>query len=53
LNSGVPLALTGNTDLAAQFDSFTRQVLDPSNDSQALPNSKRTLLGLEKLASIW
>ena len=29
LNSGVPLALTGNSDIAAQFDSFTRRVLDP------------------------
>ena len=28
LNSGVPLALTGNTPLAAQFDSFTRRMLD-------------------------
>jgi pilus assembly protein CpaE len=53
LNSGVPLALTGNTDLAAQFDSFTRHVLDPSLDAPALPTAKRHLLGLEKLASIW
>ena len=28
LNSGVPLALTGSTPLAAQFDSFTRRMLD-------------------------
>jgi Flp pilus assembly CpaE family ATPase len=53
LNSGVPLALTGNTDLAAQFDAFTRQVLDRSNDAPALPTTRRNLLGLEKLASIW
>jgi len=53
LNSGVPLALTGNTDLAAQFDSFTRHVLDPSLDAPPLPAAKRHLLGLEKLASIW
>jgi pilus assembly protein CpaE len=54
LNSGVPLALTGNTDLAAQFDAFTRQVLDPSSsDTPALPTTRRNLLGLEKLASIW
>ena len=25
LNSGVPLALTGNSDIATQFDHFTRQ----------------------------
>src|SRR3954464_6609353 len=30
LNSGVPLALTGNSDIAAQFDSFTRGIVDPS-----------------------
>ena len=30
LNSGVPLALTGNSDIAAQFDSFTRQIVDPA-----------------------
>ena len=29
LNSGVPLALTGNSDIATQFDHFTRQILDP------------------------
>jgi Flp pilus assembly CpaE family ATPase len=29
LNSGVPLALSGNTDLAAQFDRFTRRILEP------------------------
>src|SRR5216683_7710859 len=29
LNSGVPLALTGNSDIAAQFDHFTRQILEP------------------------
>jgi hypothetical protein len=27
LNSGVPLALSGDTDLASQFDSFTRGIL--------------------------
>src|SRR4030095_14005364 len=29
LNSGVPLALTGNSDMALQFDRFTRRILDP------------------------
>src|SRR5207237_7086366 len=29
LNSGVPLSLAGNSDIAAQFDAFTRGVLDP------------------------
>ena len=52
LNSGVPLALTGNSDIAAQFDSFTRHVLEPNTD--ATPTSgKRRLPGLEKIASLW
>ena len=53
LNSGVPLALMGNSDIAAQFDSFTRRVLDPVGEAPPLPTAKRGLLGLEKLASIW
>jgi Flp pilus assembly CpaE family ATPase len=53
LNSGVPLALTGNSDIAAQFDSFTRRLLEPAATAAALPAAKRSLLGLEKLASIW
>ena len=54
LNSGVPLALTGNSDIAAQFDHFTRQILDPAAaETAATPPSKRNLLGLQKLASIW
>ena len=52
LNSGVPLALTGHTDMAAQFDSFTRGILDPS--AEAPPTApRRSRLGLERLASIW
>src|SRR6476660_7660531 len=33
LNSGIPLALTGNSDIAAQFDAFTRQILDRSAEA--------------------
>src|SRR5262249_2868912 len=53
LNSGVPLALTGNSDIAAQFDSFTRKVLEPGSDTTAAAPGKRRLPGIEKLASIW
>ena len=53
LNSGVPLALTGNSDIATQFDHFTRQILDPTAEAVAAPPAKRNLLGLQKLASIW
>ena len=51
LNSGVPLALSGNTDLAVQFDLFTRGVLDPTAEAST-PAPKRKL-GLERFASIW
>src|SRR4029079_1025415 len=29
--SGVPLALTGNSDIATHFDRFTRLILDPAD----------------------
>src|SRR5436190_4150557 len=50
LNSGVPLALAGNSDIAAQFDAFTRRILDPS---AAGAGGKRGALGIEKIASLW
>ncbi len=54
LNSGVPLALTGdNTDLAQQFDSFTRQILGPVGEASAPAPARRGLLNLERIASIW
>jgi pilus assembly protein CpaE len=53
LNSGVPLALAGNSDMAAQFGHFTRLILDPNADAAAAQPQKRNLLGLQKLASIW
>jgi pilus assembly protein CpaE len=54
LNSGVPLALTGNSDIAAQFDHFTRLILEPDAAAPApAPSARRRLPGLERLASIW
>ena len=53
LNSGVPLALTGNSDIASQFDSFTRQILEIGAEAPAPPPARRKLAGLERLASIW
>jgi pilus assembly protein CpaE len=52
LNSGVPLALSGDSAIAEQFDSFTRRLLELD---LAKPSSgeKRSVLGLEKLASLW
>ena len=53
LNSGVPLALTGNSDIASQFDHFTRQILEPGAEAPAPPPARRKLPGFERLASIW
>jgi pilus assembly protein CpaE len=52
LNTGVPLALTGNSAIAAQFDRFTRLILDPAA-APAAAVSARGLLGLPRIASLW
>jgi pilus assembly protein CpaE len=52
LNSGVPLALAGNSEIAGQFDRFTRRILDPGTEP-ATGENKRNLLGLERFASLW
>jgi pilus assembly protein CpaE len=52
LNSGVPLALTGNTPLAAQFDSFTRRILESEGVAPAEAQQANTV-SLSRLASIW
>jgi len=49
----VPLALTGASDVATQFDSFTRRILDPNADLSPAAANKRGVLGLEKIASLW
>jgi pilus assembly protein CpaE len=50
LNSGVPLALTNHSEISAQFDRFTRQIIMPSGQSQeakAEPERKpRRMFGL-------
>jgi pilus assembly protein CpaE len=54
LNSGVPLTLAGNSDIAQQFATFTRRVLHPKAvEHEAETTQKRGLLGLEKIASLW
>ena len=57
LNAGVPLALTGNSDIATQFDHFTRRILEPDAALPAQQPARRNLLGLERLtagiASVW
>lgn len=54
LNSGVPLTLAGNSEIAAQFDRFTRRILEPEGQVVDLPQAaKRAPLGLNRIASIW
>jgi pilus assembly protein CpaE len=53
LNSGVPLALAGNSDMATQFDSFTRRILEPNAEEVTTTAPKKGLLGFDRLASIW
>ena len=53
LNSGVPLALAGGSDIAAQFDRFTRMILDPNAETPAPQPAKRKVPGLERIASLW
>jgi pilus assembly protein CpaE len=52
LNSGVPLSLAGDSDIAAQFDLFVRRVLDPSVAGDAGGN-KKGLLITDRIASLW
>ena len=52
LNSGVPLALSGNSDIATQFGGFTRGILNlAGGDSES--TDRRGPLGLQRLASMW
>jgi pilus assembly protein CpaE len=51
LNSGVPLALTGNSEIAEQFDTFTRRIIGPEGAAPAAQGGKRPRL--DRLASMW
>jgi pilus assembly protein CpaE len=54
LNSGVPLALAGNSEIATQFDRFTRAILEPGAQDATATGAKKGLLGgFDRLASIW
>ncbi len=52
-NSGIPLALGGNTELASRFDAFTRRVLGPAAEVPPAPGGPRSTLGLQRIASLW
>src|SRR6476661_6339145 len=47
LNSGVPLTLTNNTEIAAQFDSFTRHLVGMAAvEAKPEPEKRRVFLGM-------
>lgn len=55
LNAGVPLALAGNSDLAQQFETFTRAFIGseaPAADASAV-TPRRSPLNFQRLASLW
>jgi pilus assembly protein CpaE len=53
LNSGVPLALADDSDIAGEFNEFTKGILDPTARRPDESTGKRSLRGIEKIASIW
>ncbi len=46
LNSGVPLALVNGSELASQFNSFTRQLLGQQSEEEKEPEKRRAFLGI-------
>jgi pilus assembly protein CpaE len=47
LNSGVPLTLTNNSEIASQFDRFTRQLVGMTADeAKPEPERKRVFMGI-------
>ena len=49
-----PLALSGSSEIAAQFDHFTRQELDLAEESEpATPAVKKGRFGFDRIASMW
>lgn len=46
LNSGVPLALTNHSEIAAQFGAFTRHLVGMEEGQKAEPEKRRLFLGL-------
>jgi pilus assembly protein CpaE len=55
LNSGVPLALSGDSEIAEQFKHFTRLVVEPAGaeSGPVAPAAKKGLLNLDRIASMW
>jgi pilus assembly protein CpaE len=55
LNSGVPLTLAGNSDLATQFERLTRAFLPGATEQPEAAPARRpaSMLGFDRLASLW
>jgi pilus assembly protein CpaE len=52
LNSGVPLALSGSSEIAGEFANLTRAILQPAGVPTA-EAPKRKGLSLDRIASMW
>lgn len=46
LNSGVPLTTTNHSEIAAQFDSFTRHLVGMNEEAKPEPEKRRVFLGM-------
>ena len=46
LNSGVPLALVNHSELASQFNAFSRQLLGQQTEEEKEPEKRRAFLGI-------
>jgi pilus assembly protein CpaE len=54
LNSGVPLTLAGNSDMAVQFERLTRAFLPAATEPDNGGTPRRSnMLGFDRLASLW
>jgi hypothetical protein len=50
LNSGVPLALTNHSEIAAQFDSFTRHLIEPDAAAKPAQEKRRAVFSFSFLS---
>jgi pilus assembly protein CpaE len=53
LNSGVPLTMAGNSEMATQFETLTQQLVDQVPAEEPADKGTRGLLKLDKIASLW
>ena len=53
LNSGVPLAQTGKSDLAAQFDRFSRDLLAADTHEAPVAVPQKKVAGLGRIGWVW